>query len=184
MTVYDPQQNLNRRSRRGFWARTPTSAQLIFLTSASLVITSAAALLVVGGVVNEAMGSVTHEAQYLNVRLTLTLGFSAILGIGMIMSAIRWMLLRPLNHLRHGMAKVTSGELESIGSSPMPSREWHDLHDTFEQMVLQLRQARAAHERSQKVLAEYHGKLSGKGTFSIYKNPLMQGLAFCTVEFF
>ena len=141
---------------RRIWSRAPISAQLIFLTATALMITSAAALLVVGGMVHGIIGHTTtaEDAQSLSVRLTLTLSISVILGIGIIMSAVRWLLLRPLNQLRRGMSRVTNGKLDPVNSTPMPSREWRDLHDTFDRMVQQLREARVAHEASQNVLAE------------------------------
>src|SRR5438270_13411484 len=52
------------------------------------------------------------------------------------------------------MDQVIDGKLEKTPESRMPSREWEHLRDTFDRMVQQLRQAREAHEQSQRVLGE------------------------------
>src|SRR5947209_681969 len=87
-------------------------------------------------------------------KLMVVLCVTALMGIGVIMAAVQRLLLAPLEHLREGIARVTDGKLEVPDSVPMPSREWRDLRDTFGKMVLQLRQAKSAHDDFQRVLAD------------------------------
>lgn len=141
---------------RNFFGRTALSAQLIFLTALCLLITSGAAVLVVGCVVNSRHEGpqAFAETQYVALRLTLALCVTSLFGIGLVMAAVRRLLLRPLHHLRAGMDQVIEGRLEHTPPAETPSREWEQLRATFDRMVGQLRQAREANERSQKVLAE------------------------------
>jgi diguanylate cyclase (GGDEF)-like protein len=141
---------------RTFFARTALSAQLIFLTALCLLITSGGAVMVVGWVVaarHEGPAAIS-ESQYVAFKLTLVLCLASLLGIGLVMAAIRRLLLQPLAHLDRGMSQVIEGKLEKTPATEMPSREWGHLRDTFDRMVGQLKQAREANERSQRVLAE------------------------------
>jgi diguanylate cyclase (GGDEF)-like protein len=141
---------------RRIFAKTSLSAQLIFLTALCLLVTSGGALIVVGWVVVQRhMGpDAVVESQYVAFKLTLVLCVTSLLGIGLIMAAVRRLLLQPLQLLRAGMKQVMEGRLDTADPARMPSREWAHLSETFDQMVLQLRQARDANERSQRVLAE------------------------------
>ena len=128
-------------------SRSSLSAQLIFLTAFCLVITSAGAVLMVAWLASREGG------QYSVSKLTFVLCLTAIGCIGIIMAAVRHLLLAPLQHLRDGMKRVIDGQLQSPDSQAMPSREWEQLRNTFDRMVQQLRQAKQDHEVSQDVLA-------------------------------
>ena len=141
---------------RRFFAQSSLSAQLIFLTALCLLVTSGGALLVVGWVVasRHRGAEALAESQYVAFKLTLVLCLTSVLGIGIIMAAVRRLLLKPLHHLRDGMTDVIEGRLETTPSEPMPSREWGHLRDTFNEMVTQLRQASDTREESRRILAE------------------------------
>lgn len=141
---------------RRIFSQSSLYAQLIFLTALCLLITSAGAVLVVAWVIGSRHGGdpVGVDAQYVAFKLTIVLCLSSILGIGLVMTAVRRLLLIPLQRLAEGMSQVTEGRLEVAALESMPSREWKQLHVTFEQMVSQLRQAELAREQSQQVLAE------------------------------
>lgn len=141
---------------RRIFAKSSLSAQLIFLTALCLLVTSIGAVLVVAWVV-----AVRHvgraglaESQYVAFKLTLVLCLTSLVGIGIIMTAVRHLLLAPLHHLRQEIARVADGKLEASHEHPMPSREWEELRGTFNGMVRQLQQVKEAHEQSQRVLAE------------------------------
>jgi diguanylate cyclase (GGDEF)-like protein len=140
---------------RRFFAKSSLSAQLIFLTAICLLLTSAGALLVVQYVVASRHGGPEGigEGQYVASKLTFVLCATSILGIALVMTAVRKLLLEPVAALRDGMSRVIDGELQPQ-SARMPSREWGNLRDTFNQMVGGLQEAREAHAVSQRVLAE------------------------------
>ena len=139
-----------------FFAKSSLSAQLIFLTAFCLLVTSGGALIVVGWVVatrHEGPGAI-DESRFVAFKLTLVLCLTSVVGIGIIMAAVRRLLLQPLQHVRDGIAEVIQGRLETTKPVRMPSREWSHLRDAFNQMVLQLRQANITREQAQRVLAE------------------------------
>lgn len=139
---------------RGFLTKSSVSAQLIFLTALCLLVTSVGAVLAVSWMVTSRQHGAINDGQSVGFRLMLVLCVSALLGIGVIMAAVQRLLLAPLQHLREGIARVTDGKLEAPDAVAMPSREWRELRDTFGKMVLQLRQAKTAHDDFQRVLAE------------------------------
>ncbi len=139
-----------------FFAKSSLSAQLIFLTALCLLVTSTGALVVVGWVVasrHEGPAALA-ESQYVAFKLTLVLCLTSVIGIGIIMAAVRRLLLQPLQHVREGITQVIEGRLDETKSVPMPSREWSHLRDAFSQMVQQLRLADTTREQAQQVLAE------------------------------
>ena len=141
---------------RRFFAKSSLSAQLIFLTGLCLLVSSAGAVLVVGWVVaaRHAGAGAVDEGSYVAFKLTLVLCLTSLIGIGIIMAAVRRLLLLPLQHLRDGIGQVIDGKLDATPPVSMPSREWTHLQDAFGQMVSQLRRAGEMHGQSQRVLAE------------------------------
>jgi diguanylate cyclase (GGDEF)-like protein len=137
-------------------ANSSLSTQLIFLTALCLFVTSCGALLVVGWVVMRRHGgAAAEESHYVAFKLTMVLCLTSALGIGLVMAAVRRLLIHPLQNLQQGIAQVMVGQLEPVGQTlQMPSREWVQLRGTFDQMVQQLRQARDTNDASQRVLAE------------------------------
>ena len=109
---------------RRFFAKSSLSAQLIFLTALCLLVMSCGALVVVGWVVaNRHVGpGALDESQYVVFKLTLVLSLTSVMGIGIVMAAVRRLLLIPLQHLRDGMAEVIDGKLVIPPSIDMPSR--------------------------------------------------------------
>lgn len=141
---------------RRFFTQSSVSAQLIFLTALCLLVTSGGALLVVAWVVaaRHSGPAAIDESQYVAFKLTLVLCLTSVIGIGIVMAAVRRLLLQPLQHLRDSIAHVSEGKLEIVEPIPMPSREWSHLRDTFSRMVGRLRQESESRERAQRVLAE------------------------------
>lgn len=141
---------------RRLLTRASLSAQLIFLTALCLVVTAGGVLIVVDWVTSHRHAAVMtpDELGMLRLQITGVLCVTALVAIGLVMVAIRSLLLKPLHRLRDGMHAVIAGQLEVLPPCPPPSRDWEQLNDTFGSMVLRLRQARDTYEQAQRVLAD------------------------------
>ncbi len=129
-------------------------AQIILLTALSLIVTSAAAVLAMGYVTARMRNGInSDDLQLLRLQMIIGLSVTALISIGMVMAAIRHLLLSPLRKLRDLMAVVMRGQLDQSDDSKMPNSDWQDLKSTFDRMLMQLREARRENENSQAVLA-------------------------------
>jgi diguanylate cyclase (GGDEF)-like protein len=118
------------------------AGQIFGVTSFCLVITAGAALVAartVGGVVR--------------LELIVLLCAGSLVSIGIVMVAVRRLLLDPLQSLDEHLSRLVEGNLESADARPMPSRELQRVKNTFDRMVGHLTTARGHYEEAQRVLA-------------------------------
>ena len=123
--------------------------QVFAVSAACVIVTATAALLVTttfprNGAVMDA----------LRLRLIGALAVAALVSVGLVMLAVRRLLLDPLGRLDEHLHHLVEGRLEaSVDALPMPSRDLQRVRDTFDQMVERIRAARDRYEEAQRVLA-------------------------------
>jgi len=93
----------------------------------------------------------------LRFRVALILTITGLLGIGLIMVAVR-QFVRGLRHLGEGVTQVIDGRLDAVRFHDMPNQEMQQLKATFDRMVRELRQTQlglAARTRTLGQLLEF-----------------------------
>lgn len=139
---------------RQFFARKSLHTQLVCLTVGCVGIT---ALVALGVVLMDTWGSSMlggTDAQVLRLRLLAALGLTGMASIALLYTAIN-RLLRPLYRLRDAMWHVSEGRFDSASPVALDpaGRDVFGLKYTFDRMLGQLNQAKAAHEASRASLA-------------------------------
>jgi diguanylate cyclase (GGDEF)-like protein len=81
------------------------------------------------------------------------LSICGVISIAIVMCAVRWLLLDPLQRLDAHLTCLMEGRLETCDAGPMPSRDLERVRDSFERMVGHLTTARGHFEEAQRVLA-------------------------------
>jgi diguanylate cyclase (GGDEF)-like protein len=129
---------------RGLW-RMSLGGQVFALASVCITLTAAAALIVAA--------TFDPGADALRLRLIGALAAAAIVSIGVVMIAVRRLLLDPLKQLDEHLHQLIDGRLEATGDMlPMPSRDLQRVRDTFDQMVEKIRTSRDRYEEAQRIL--------------------------------
>jgi diguanylate cyclase (GGDEF)-like protein len=96
---------------------------------------------------------VAHEEARLQLQLTASLSVAAVVAIGLTLTAIRRLLIDPLDRLEHHLGQLTNGQLDRADPTPMPSRDLQRVQDTVDRMVVGITTARGRYEETQRVLA-------------------------------
>ena len=140
---------------RRFFNQASLSGQFIFLTAACLIVIGGGTILVVDWVTyRRQMGPLNpEELASLRLQVTGILCIISLAAVGLVMAAVRGLLLRPLHRLRAGMDAVIAGDYDEMPLWTGPNRDWRQIGETFEQMVVRLRQARNTYQQAQSVLA-------------------------------
>ncbi len=136
------------------FGRKSLQTQLVGIAIGCVGFTSLVALLVIQFTTWGSRSLSTEESQLLRLRLLAALGMSSLTCLIVLYSSIS-RLLRPLHRLRDAMWHVSEGRFDSpisIHDSPH-SRDVFGLRQTFDRMLQQLQQSKAAHEQSKGVLA-------------------------------
>jgi diguanylate cyclase (GGDEF)-like protein len=122
------------------------AGQIFAVTGLCLVLTAGAALLTTHGVGGE-------RAATLRLELIGVLSAGALVSIGIVMVAIRRLLIEPIETLDQHLGRLVEGDLAPADPRPMPSRDLQRVKNTFDRMVVTLAAARARYEEAQRVLA-------------------------------
>jgi diguanylate cyclase (GGDEF)-like protein len=109
---------------------------------------------VMGGcLVLTASGALVAAGTGLGLRLILGLGAGVIVSIGVILAAVRRLVLDPLDHLEEHVGDLVEGRLERMADTAMPSRELQRVKRSFDRMVEHLTGGRERYEEAQRILA-------------------------------
>ena len=122
------------------------AGQIFAVVGLCLVLTATATLAVTGGMGGE-------RGATLRLQLMGVLCAGAVVSIGVVMLAVRRLLLDPIVRLDEHLTKLVEGEFEAGDTRPMPSRELQRVKDTFDRMVGNLTTARGRYEEAQRFLA-------------------------------
>jgi len=126
--------------------RMSVAGQIFMMTGLCLVLTAGCALFAVRDLVGE-------RGARLRLELIGVLSFGAVVSIGVVMVAVRRLLLAPLERLDRHLTQLVTGNLEVSAAEPMPSRELQRVKETFDRVVVNLLKARSRYEDAQRVLA-------------------------------
>src|SRR5687767_1849431 len=92
--------------------------------------------------------------EHLRLKVTGALTLAALGSIGLVMIAVRRLLLDPLKFLDQRLNHVIEGRLETGADGlPMPSRDLQRVRETLDRMVERIRTARDRYEDAQRNLA-------------------------------
>jgi diguanylate cyclase (GGDEF)-like protein len=109
---------------------------------------------VMGGcLVLTATGALVAAGTSLRMQLILGLGAGVIVSIGVILAAVRRLVLDPLDHLEEHVGDLVEGRLERMADTAMPSRELQRVKRSFDRMVEHLTGGRERYEEAQRILA-------------------------------
>jgi len=122
------------------------AGQIFATTGLCLVLTATAVFIAVRSVGGE-------RGATLRLELVGVLCAGAMISIGIVMVAVRRLLLDPLDRLENHLSRLMAGESPAADDGPMPSRELQRVKNTFDQMVDHLATARGHFEEAQRVLA-------------------------------
>src|SRR5438034_10294075 len=106
-----------------------------------------------GSLVLTASGALAAAGTGLGLRLVVGLGAGVIVSIGVILAAVRRLVLNPLDHLEEHVGDLVEGRLERMADSAMPSRELQRVKRSFDRMVEHLTGGRERYEEAQRILA-------------------------------
>jgi diguanylate cyclase (GGDEF)-like protein len=139
---------------RQFLARRSLHIQLVFLAIGCVGLASLVALIVVIAATWGPRSLTDQDAQLLRLRLLATLGLTICICLALVYTATN-RLLRPLHRLRDAMWHVAEGRFNSpVAIQPSSTaRDVFGLKYTFDRMLLQLQQAKQAHDQSKSALA-------------------------------
>jgi diguanylate cyclase (GGDEF)-like protein len=139
---------------RQFFARKSLHTQLICLGLGCVLTTATVALAVVYVGTWSADHLAGTDAQVIRLRLLAALGITGTISLAVLYTAIN-RLLRPLHRLRDAMWHVSEGRFDSPIPAPVHphSRDVFGLKYTFDRMLIQLHQAKLAHDESKNILA-------------------------------
>ncbi|MDB5323705.1 MAG: diguanylate cyclase with and sensor [Phycisphaerales bacterium] len=122
------------------------AGQIFSIAGFCLVLTAGGALVTTHAVLGE-------RGAFLRLELIAVLCAGALVSIGIIMIAVRRLLLDPLATLDQHLARLIEGTPQSLDEQPMPSRELQRVKSTIDRMVGQMTTARGHYEDAQRVLA-------------------------------
>jgi diguanylate cyclase (GGDEF)-like protein len=122
------------------------AGQIFAVTGVCLVLSASAVFIAARSVVGE-------RGAALRLELIAVLCAGAMVSIGLVMVAVRRLLLDPLERLDQHLLDLVQGQPTTKDERPMPSRELQRVKNTFDRMVGNLTAARQNYEDAQRVLA-------------------------------